>query len=78
MAYHDAHAAHASDLLHRVFWGIKSFFAICGNAMISASAANRRLQTVERLNRKSDAELAALGIRREDIVRHVFIDMLNL
>jgi hypothetical protein len=77
MAYHDTHAGSHSDLLHRIFGGIKSCFLVFGNAMIAASTANRRLQTVEKLNAKSDAELAELGIRREDIVRKVFIDMLD-
>ncbi len=78
MAYHEAHASHVSDLTHRGFSAVKSFFAMCGNAMVAASTANHRLQTVERLNAKSDTELAELGIRREDIVRHVFIDMLHI
>ena len=78
MAYHEAHTAHTSDLPHRVFEGVQSFFAMVGRAMIAASTANRRLQTVERLSEKSDAELAHLGIKREEIVRRVFIDMLDV
>lgn len=35
-----------------------------------------RSQQVEALNRKSDAELARMGLKREDIVRHVFRDKL--
>ena len=77
MAYQETHAAHVSHLPHRALEGVKSFFAKVGMAMIAASTANQRLQQVERLNAKSDAQLEALGIRREDIVRYVFRDMLD-
>ncbi len=30
---------------------------------------------IEQLNEKSDEELAQMGIKREDIVRHVFQDL---
>jgi uncharacterized protein YjiS (DUF1127 family) len=36
--------------------------------------ASRR-DLVERLEAKSDAELAELGIRREDITKHIFRDL---
>ncbi|MCR9147810.1 MAG: hypothetical protein NXH74_11495 [Rhodobacteraceae bacterium] len=36
--------------------------------------ASRR-DLVERLESKSDAELAELGIRREDITKHIFRDL---
>ena len=78
MAYQEAHRAPATDLAHRVFDATKAFFAMVGSAMIAAAAANRRLQIVERLNEKTDAELEALGMRREDIVRSVFRDMLDV
>lgn len=75
MAYHETHAAQATDFPHRILGAIKSFFAVIGSALVAAASANRRLQIVERLSEKTDAELAELGIRREDIVRRVFIDM---
>ena len=78
MAYQHTHAAHHSDLPHRVLGAFKSFFSVIGRALVAGSTANHRLKIVERLSAKSDAELAALGIRREDIVRRVFIDMLDV
>jgi len=39
--------------------------------------ARSRAGAIERLGRKSDAELAAMGLRREDIARHVFRDLLH-
>ena len=37
--------------------------------------ANWRVREVERLNALSDAALAAKGLKREDIARHVFRDV---
>lgn len=37
-----------------------------------------RSRQVEALHRKSDAELARMGLKREDIVRHVFRDKLYI
>ncbi len=55
--------------------GISGFFDSLMRAMIVNSTAQRRLTLVEQLNAKTDAELAVLGLRREDIVRHVFRDV---
>ncbi|MGB0439602.1 MAG: hypothetical protein ACPGFC_05785, partial [Paracoccaceae bacterium] len=45
------------------------------DAMSLASQGHARLAKVEALNAKSDAELAALGLKREDIARKVFGDL---
>lgn len=42
------------------------------------AAAQSRAGEVERLNAKTDAELARMGLKREDIARHVFRDILYL
>ena len=42
--------------------------------MINATSA-QKLEQVERLHAKSDAELAQLGIRRDRIVQAVFGDL---
>ena len=76
MAYNHT-ATHGSDFPHRVFEGVKSFFAMVGTALVLAGTTNHRLHEVERLNAKSDDQLATMGIRREDIVRYVFRDMLD-
>ncbi len=46
------------------------------NFLVSIAESNGRMRAVERLNAMSDQELAARGLKREDIVRHVFRDML--
>ena len=55
--------------------GIRAFFTAFGNALVATSGNNARLQKVERLQAKSDAELKEIGIKREDIVHHVFRDL---
>ncbi|WP_177172759.1 hypothetical protein [Loktanella sp. DSM 29012] len=36
-----------------------------------------RLDQIERLNAKTDTELAEMGLRRQDITRHIFADLMN-
>ncbi|MFK7868504.1 MAG: DUF1127 domain-containing protein [Roseobacter sp.] len=75
MAYHDTHHSPIGEGLRTVGTAIAQVFARIGSALVSAAEANHRIKTVERLQAKSDAELAALNLRREDIVRHVFRDV---
>lgn len=42
------------------------------------AVAQSRADQVALLNAKSDAELARMGLRREDIARHVFRDILYI
>lgn len=71
MAYIRTHAHHA----HHDGPGI---FARMGNAVtswfVAVMESSSRFDQIERLQRKSDAELAQLGLRRDEIVRHVFRD----
>ncbi|MFW2544149.1 DUF1127 domain-containing protein [Primorskyibacter sp. 2E107] len=48
------------------------------NALVVLAESNPRMCEIERLTAKSDAELKAMGLKREDIVRHVMRDMLYL
>ncbi|TMM50802.1 hypothetical protein [Sulfitobacter sabulilitoris] len=64
-----AHAA--QTLIARLGDAMTNF----GNAMMTHSAGYARLQQVEALKAKTDAELAAMKIKREDIVQHVFRDL---
>ncbi len=50
-------------------------FAAIGNWLISISESTARARRVEQLQNLSDAQLAELGIKRQDIVRHVFRDL---
>ena len=49
-----------------------------GNFFISIAENDHRIKKVDFLNGLSDAELAKRGIRREDIVRHVFADAMMI
>lgn len=57
---------------------IGGFFARKIYAMAENSSMNARVLKVRQLEAKTDAELAALKIKREDIVRHVFADVYYL
>lgn len=46
-----------------------------GRAIMANSAGQRRIDRVERLRAKSDAELAELNLKRDDIVHYVFKDI---
>lgn len=45
-----------------------------GNFMVAIMESNSRIQLVDKLNAMSDAELAELGVKRDEIVHHVFKD----
>jgi hypothetical protein len=75
MAYHDTHHVAAGDILKQAGRSVLRFFGHIFDALAFAAEGNRRLKVVERLQAKSDEELAAMGLRREDIVRHAFRDV---
>ncbi len=53
-------------------------FRAIGRFYISLLESNSRIQLVDRLNAMSDAQLATRGLKREDIVPHVFRDFMHL
>lgn len=57
-------------------------FARIGRALMEGaetlSAAQGRSNLYRELNAMSDAQLAQIGLRREDIARYVFRDIINL
>jgi uncharacterized protein YjiS (DUF1127 family) len=55
---------------------VRRTFRAIGDAMVICMERQGRLDQVERLRAKSDAELAEIGLKRNDIVRHVFRDRL--
>ncbi|WP_120504665.1 hypothetical protein [Sulfitobacter mediterraneus] len=52
----------------------KGFFKF-GRAIMTNSAGQRRIDRVEQLRAKTDAELAELNLKRDDIVHYVFKDI---
>lgn len=63
---------------HRVLTGIGSAFATFGRALAVSHGGEARLREVERLQAKTDGELANLGISRDRIVHHVFRDIYDV
>ncbi|MFD1880367.1 hypothetical protein [Paracoccus pacificus] len=56
--------------------GTKKLFAKIGQWMIAYGEIHARTRQIEALMKLSDAQLAARGLTRETIVRHVFRDRL--
>ena len=54
---------------------VGSFFGAIGHAMMVNSTGQQRLDQIHALQAKSDAELAELNIKRDDIVHEVFKDL---
>lgn len=67
-----------STILSSIWAGISGFFASVGRAMIVSSSADARLRKVEYLNAKTDEELAAMGLKRQDIPAFVFRDLMHI
>lgn len=58
-----------------VFSAVGRFLASVGTALMVSSSYNARAQKVQALQAKSDAELAEMNIKRDEIVHHVFRDL---
>lgn len=54
---------------------LRSIGAAVASAVRVFAESQSRMIEVERLNAKSDADLAKMNLKREDIVRHVFRDL---
>ena len=57
---------------------ISDFFMSLLKAIDLAASANARMREMEHLNTRSDAQLEKMGLRREDISRHVFRDIYHV
>jgi hypothetical protein len=62
-----------TSVFSNIWGGISSFFA-----GVVSSSAEARLRQVEALSAKTDAELAAMNLRREDIAAYVFRDLMHI
>lgn len=80
MAYNDI--ASPAEVLGREITMTRNLLDTIGNgflkfgrAIMTNSAGQRRIDRVERLRAKTDAELAELNLKRDDIVHYVFKDI---
>ncbi|MEP3347587.1 MAG: DUF1127 domain-containing protein [Litoreibacter sp.] len=63
---------------HSILERVGDFFvSMFGKIDLSASV-NARVAQMDKLNAKSDEELKAIGLRREDIARYVFRDIYHI
>ncbi|APX11099.1 hypothetical protein [Tateyamaria omphalii] len=67
-----------SSLLSNILDRVTAFFAALGHSAAMSAAAESRFRRIEALRAKSDEELAAMNLRREDIAAYVFRDMMHL
>jgi hypothetical protein len=56
---------------------VAAFFRILADAIAASSTAQARLDRVRRLQSLDDAALEKMGLERDDIVRHVFADVMG-
>lgn len=70
--------ATATVVHHGFLHALGAPFRAYGRLMVYLMENNSRVQRVERLHAMSDAELAKLGLKREDIVHHVFRGMYGI
>ena len=75
MAHHASAPGSFAASLHTVSDHIGGFFRSVGTAMVVNSSGYQKLQKVQRLQAKTDVELAEMGLKREDITRFVFHDL---
>lgn len=57
---------------------VTDFFVALGHSAAMSAAAESRFKRIEALNAKTDEELAAMNLRREDIAAYVFRDLMHL
>jgi uncharacterized protein YjiS (DUF1127 family) len=57
---------------------LSRIMARIASAATAYSVAQSRADQVQRLNEKTDAELARMGLRRENIAHYVFRDILYI
>lgn len=76
MAYHSTEIdSGLGRVFHNIFGAVRGFFSSVMTAMIVSSSYTGRVNKVYALQAKSDEELAAMNIKREDIVHIVFHDL---
>ncbi len=68
---------HSSAFPIRGIAQIIGFFTALAQAFAVASNAQARFDEIQQLQALSDADLARRGIKRDDIVRHVYADLMG-
>ncbi|WP_299354832.1 DUF1127 domain-containing protein [uncultured Shimia sp.] len=69
-----AHTAHHTNFADSALHILAAPFIAIGKGMVALAESSSRYKQIEQLNAMSDQELADLGLKREDVVRHIFRD----
>ncbi|MEP1330733.1 hypothetical protein [Pseudophaeobacter sp.] len=69
-----AHTVLHHPIAHDILTILAKPFVALGNLLIAIGEANHRDQTLRGLMAQSDAELARRGLKRDELVHHVFSD----
>ncbi len=76
MTYQNTTAPHSfANGVQAALARVGSFFGAIGHAMMVNSTAHQRYERIQVLQAKSDAELAKMNIKRDNIVHEVFKDL---
>lgn len=75
MAYNSTFTPAAAGYGKAFITGVGEFFSMIGRVLVAMSNNDARLRKVASLQAKTDEELQAMGIKRDDIVHHVFRDL---
>lgn len=54
---------------------MEGFFKSIGRGLTTYAERHARMDQINRLSGKSDAELAEMGLKRQDIARYVYRDI---
>ncbi|MEX0368891.1 MAG: DUF1127 domain-containing protein [Ruegeria sp.] len=70
-----AHSTAQNSSFHGLFAAVADIFSGIFDALVRIGEANSKVRQIEALSALSDEDLAARGIAREDIIRHVLSDV---
>ncbi|WP_133485897.1 DUF1127 domain-containing protein [Aliiroseovarius marinus] len=59
-----------------LFAPVRAFFAAIGRGLVVAAENSSRMKRIEAFNAMTDEQLAERGLKRDEIVRHVFQDLM--
>lgn len=62
----------------RAIESVAKIFKNISNSYVQSALASSRMDLIQKLNAKSDAELADLGLKRDEIVRFAFRDLYHI
>ena len=68
---------HSPIVVPRIAASLAAFLSDLSHAVALATGAQARFDEIQRLQTLSDDDLAQIGLSRDNIVRHVYADLLT-